>query len=354
LIPWDPVIIAGRKSIEKPGYRQQPVDFAHEVTNGVGRIKLAQVKNLFIWLLLALVIIFWAGAFAAIRYIVVDCKVSPSALLIFRFLPTSIISILALLLFYRKVNLKPLLKHWVTLLGISILWLFGYHLTLNIGETVIPAGPAGLIIGTYPIATLFLAAVFLKEKLTWQKVTGGLLGFSGIILLVLFGSADHDSTAQIEMSEWIKYGLITLIAPISAAFQTILSKPLVTGENRDGTKFDPILMTFLYMAPAIVLLIPFLITTKLPPMFDFGPGFWCALAFLIFGSTFIAYIGWLWGVKIWGAGRTAATTTYAIPVVSLVIAWMFLNETLGPMTIVAAVVIIAGVVITNLNGIKGK
>ena len=242
---------------------------------------------------------------------------------------------------------------WVEILGISLLMIFGYHLALNIGETKIPAGPAGLIIGTYPIFTLLFAALLIKEKLTWQKALGGLLGFTGIAILVFNGSKDLSPENQIETAEWIKYGLITLIAPVAAAFQTILSKTLLTGENRAGVKLNPAHAMLLFMIPAIVLL-PFVsFIPDFPNPLTLSEGFWWALALLVFGSTFISYLGWMWAIKFMGAGRTAATTTYAIPLVSLVIAWIFLGEKIGPMTMVSAVLVIAGMIITNLNGGNG-
>lgn len=310
------------------------------------------LRSIFIWLVLAFVIIFWAGAFAAIRYIVSDLGISPSALLIYRFFPTAVISALAILIFYRNESVRLIPKSWKPMLAITLLWLFGYHLVLNIGETRIPAGPSGLIIGSYPIFTLFLAAIFVNEKLTWTKVTGGLIGFAGIVMLVIAGSTEMPDDTGMGVRDWIKYGAITMIAPISAAVHTIIAKAYLTGENRDGIKIDPVLMTFMYMAPAAVLLIPFFFTTEVPLPIDLGAGFWFAITFLILGSTFISYIGWLWAVKLWGAGRTAATTTYAIPLISLVIAWLFLGETLGPLTLVSAGVIVAGIVITNVDAGK--
>jgi transporter family protein len=54
-------------------------------------------------------------------------------------------------------------------------------------------GPASFVVTierTSLVFTLILSVVFLKEKLTWQLVTGGLLVLSGAILIAFSQAAD--------------------------------------------------------------------------------------------------------------------------------------------------------------------
>jgi len=305
------------------------------------------MRQFFFWFVLFLIAAFWGGAFAAIKFIL--RFISPTELLVYRFMPTAIICILAALVFYRRDSLALFKKYWVVLITISILWLFGYHLTLNIGETVLPAGPAGLIIGTYPIFTIFLAPFFIREKLTPGKLIGGIIGFIGTAFLMIQGAQHEGAVLNIEPSKWILYGLITLIAPVSAAVHTIIAKPYLTGENRDGVRMDPIQMNILYMAPAVVFLVPFILTGPSRSLMEFPASFWIALGFLVIFCTLGAYIGWLWAVAKLGAGRVAVTA-YVIPLFSLAFARIWLGEPIGMPTIVGAVCIIVGVIFANAGG----
>jgi drug/metabolite transporter (DMT)-like permease len=309
------------------------------------------VSKYITWPVLLIVSAIWGGAFAAIKFIL--DYIGPGQLLYFRFVPTALISIAAIAIFYQRDSIRLFSKYWRIFIAICILWLFGYHYALNVGETVLPAGAAGLIIGTYPIFTIFLAAIFGDEKLTPQKITGGLIAFLGTAFLVIFGASHEGALLNIPPARWILYGLITFIAPVSAAVHTIIAKPYLTGKNRDGVKIDPILMTFLYMSPSLILLVPFIAASPVPDFSSFGSAFWVSLGFLVIFCTIGAYIGWLWAIERIGAGPVAIST-YIIPLFSLAYARIWLNEPIGIPTIVAAAFIVAGVVIANSKGIGGR
>lgn len=293
----------------------------------------------------------WGGAFAAIKYIL--DYVTPVQLLIFRFVPTTVIALIITLIFYRRDTLAIMRRIWPTLVAISVLWLYGYHLALNVGETVLPAGAAGLIIGTYPIITVFLAAIFVGEKLTTGKIVGGLIAFGGTAFLMIFGALHEGAELNIEPRQWWLYGLIIFVASVSASIQMILAKPLLTGENKAGLKVNPVHLTMLYMVPGLVLILPMLPYGPLPDLGSFETGFWVALWFLIIFCTILAYVGWFWAVERIGAGRVAIST-YVIPLFSLVYARIWLGEPIGWPTVVAAGAIVAGVVIANISPKSGE
>ena len=122
----------------------------------------------FHWVILFGVSAIWGVAFPVIKYLL--GYVSPYDLLILRFVPTSIITFACILLFFRKEVLALLPKHWWVFLCLAAAWVIFYHLMLNIGETVLPAGAAGLIIATYPVFTVIITAMFGTEKLTRPKI----------------------------------------------------------------------------------------------------------------------------------------------------------------------------------------
>lgn len=138
------------------------------------------------WLALIYASIVWGGNYASVRFLV--GYVTPTELIIYRFVPTAFILLIFMLVFHRKEFMRVLPRMWKIWLGISIVWLAGYHLALNTSLTVVPAAPAGIIVSCFPIITMILASIFLSEKFTTGKLTGAAIAFSGCIILATFGS----------------------------------------------------------------------------------------------------------------------------------------------------------------------
>jgi drug/metabolite transporter (DMT)-like permease len=166
---------------------------------------------------------------------------------------------------------------------------------------------------------------------------------------MMFRGASHEAIAQdIEPSQWIIYGFITLISPIGAAIHTVLAKPYVTGENKHGEKLDPVVLTMLYMAPCIILLLPLMPFVEMPQAGTLDARFWWSLGFLIVMVTMVAYLGWLWTLKHFDASMVSIST-YMIPVFGLVYSWLWLNEPMGVATLTGAMGIMTGVLIASVG-----
>ena len=298
------------------------------------------------WIVLLGVSIAWGGAFTAIRYLVQ--YVSAEDLLVWRFIPTSIMVIILILGWHRKEFARSLPRLWWLFLVLGALWLFGYHFTLNLGETVLPAAPAGVIISTYPIFTVFLAAIFLGESLTKWKVAGGLIGFAGTALLMFAGGSGEGSGLDLSVGMWIKYSLITLIAPIIVAFHTIIIRPYLTGKG-GREPVSTFVINYGYMAPTGFMVLPLMHSGMVSDATTFPVGFWLWLGFLVVLCTLLANIGYFWALQRIEAGPVSIST-YLIPLFSIGYAHIFLGESIGLYTWIAAFCIIVGVIIAGAGG----
>src|SRR4030042_2051224 len=137
-------------------------------TNGLSDLR-------FIFLMIVAVI-FWAFAFPFIK-IGLD-ELSFVNLTILRFFIVCCVLLLILIIQSKKIS--KLQKK--DIIPIFILGFFGvimYHLGLNYGEQYVSPGAASLIIATIPIQILILASIFLKEKITFTKLAGIILGLIG-------------------------------------------------------------------------------------------------------------------------------------------------------------------------------
>jgi drug/metabolite transporter (DMT)-like permease len=309
-------------------------------------ITLPGVSRALPWLVLLGVSAFWGAAFPIIRYLVE--WVSPSDLLVARFFPTAVLILPLVLFTYRPALCRVYPRLWWLFLLLAVLWLFGYHLLLNLGETVLSAGTAGLIVSTYPVFTVFLAAAFRMERLSAAKVVGGLVAFAATAFLTLSGAGQAETTYQVQPAQWIRYSLLTLITPVVAAAQTLMARPYLIGRRANHEPVDPFVMSLGYMLPAGILSLSLWRPGLASDLAAVPTGFWPALSVLVVFSTLLATMGWFWALTRVEAGP-AAISTFVIPIFSLAYSWAFLGEPIGPPELLGAGGIIAGVAIATLG-----
>jgi len=85
--------------------------------------------------------------------------------------------------------------------GINMLAFFeGLSLTTPINASVLMV--------TTPIMVLLLSIIFLKEKVRWKKIIGVLIGLSGTLLIILYGTG-KSTTAAIKPNTPIGANFIT-------------------------------------------------------------------------------------------------------------------------------------------------
>ncbi|MEK9902106.1 MAG: DMT family transporter, partial [Rhodospirillaceae bacterium] len=69
---------------------------------------------------------------------------------------------------------------------------------------------------------------------------------------------------------------------------------------------------------------------------------WVAIVYLSAGSTIVAYITWIFALSRGGIGRMSVWQ-FALPIVGVIGAAIFLQEPLTPMLVAATVIILFGV-----------
>lgn len=73
-----------------------------------------------------------------------------------------------------------------------------------------------------------------------------------------------------------------------------------------------------------------------------------ALGYLVIMGSLLAFIGYLWLVSVWSPSRASAYA-FVNPVVALFVGWALGGEVVGPRTLAAAAVIVAGVALITLS-----
>lgn len=79
----------------------------------------------------------------------------------------------------------PSFKSWLPICGVALSSIFIHQIALSWGLTMTSATHSVLILALNPLLTTLLACQLVKEPLSWNKISGVLVGLSGILLIVV-------------------------------------------------------------------------------------------------------------------------------------------------------------------------
>ena len=227
---------------------------------------------------------------------------------------------------------KDLLK----LAGAGILGLFLPQLTFL--HAIAHTTPVDLSVmsTTTPIFTMFVAAIFLKEPITWKKVLGVALSFGGILWLILqstFGSNGPSETEPV--------GIMFCFANY-----IVFALYLGTCRNLIGRYSVVTSMKWMFLVSFLMSLpfsLPKLSSTEFALV---SSQVWWEIGFMIFFSTFIAY----YLIPV-GQKRIRPTLVsmygYLQPIIAIAAAiWTGLDH-LTATKVTAAILVFVGVWVVN-------
>jgi drug/metabolite transporter (DMT)-like permease len=194
---------------------------------------------------------------------------------------------------------------------------------------------ASLLVLTTPITITFFAAWFLKEKLNSLKLAGLLLGISGGALLIFSRDLSDKAGAQQSLGD-----LFIIMGALSYATYVIAIKPLTI-----KYKAAHILQWVFLFGSFFSLPLGWKALEEIN-WAAFNGWSWFSLAYIILGATFLAYQFMNYGIKILGASITGSYI-YTQPFFATLASMLLLHETLSPVKVMAAVLIMGGVFLTN-------
>lgn len=276
---------------------------------------------------IAIALLLWASAFAGIKAGLVGF--GPGQVALLRFGTASVVlAVYALVTRMRLPDFADLPRIALAgILGITI-----YHIALNFGEVSVTAGAASLIIASGPIFTALMAVALLGERLTVWGWAGIVVAFSGVALITL--GEGGGVTFQPD-------ALLVLLAAISTAGYFVVSKPLLD-------KYDPIAFTSYTIWLGTLPMLAFLpgLVSQFP---DAGAGPIISVIYLGVFPGAIAYALYSRALSKLPAS-IASSFLYVQPVNATIIAWIWIREVPGLMTLLGGAVALVGVTLVTMKG----
>ena len=271
-------------------------------------------------------IILWASAFVTSKAIVNDS--SPFAALSFRF---GLVS-LGFFIFCVFTNSKIILSFndfiKASIIGICFHGLYLGGVFYAISENL-SVGITAIIVSLQPILTAIFAGPFLKEVVTWKQWAGIMLGFFGTLLVI--GMDIGESIPII--------GLIASLIGLTAITSGTLLQRKIGGNI-------PLATSNLYQAFSafiFLLMITFLFEKS---FINFSLNFILSMSWQVIFVSFGAFTILQYLINTGTASRTA-TLFFLVPPVSVVMAWLFLNEKMTILDISGLIIATLGVYIAT-------
>ena len=198
---------------------------------------------------------------------------------------------------------------------------------------------ASIIMTTNPILVLIIAAIWGREAVSGTKIGGIGLGISGAIILIAYNQA-----FDLGGKGWIG-DLLIFVNSLSYAIFLILVKPLML-------KYKPITVIKWVFIFGYAMVIPFSFGEFMEINWTVMPALtlW-ETAFVIIGSTFLAYLLNIYGLHILNP-PVASSYIYLQPMFAGIIAIMAGKDELTVVKSAAALLIFTGVFLVSKSGLN--
>jgi drug/metabolite transporter (DMT)-like permease len=207
-------------------------------------------------------------------------------------------------------------------------------LLITWGETKIDSSLASILNAATPLFVIIIAHFWLHdEKITAARLGGLLMGFAGVVVLVLQNLKPGSGQSNI----WGE--LAVLLATVSYAVALVFSR-----RHLRGTK--PVVQSTMILVVASALMWIIMPVADRPVTFPSTPLTWIAVIWLGVLGLCVAYLLFFYLNNAVGPTR-ASLVTYVFPVVGVALGIIFLSEPLTWNMIVGSILVVGGIVVVN-------
>lgn len=285
--------------------------------------------NIKTYFLITLCVLFWSVNFVIGRFIKDD--ITPLELAFFRWF--FVFLMIAPILIIRHKNILHSLKQNFKILTIlSILGITAFNTLLYFGLTDTTATNALIINSTVPILVLFMSYFILNQKINLYQTIGIILSTLGVLFLIL--KADISNIFILKFNQG---DIFVVISSISWAMYSVLIK----FKPKDLNDFE-------YFATIVtigfILLLPFYLYQgySIQKELKVLKNNYLIFLYVSIFASITSYYLWHYGIDKIGASKTAQFT-HLMPIFGIILASIFLKETLETYHLLGAILIAFGI-----------
>ncbi|MBI2428417.1 MAG: DMT family transporter [Ignavibacteriales bacterium] len=258
-------------------------------------------------------------------------EVDPMALTFIRGLISG--GVLAVVFFIREKRIRILKEDfgtlfWLSLLAISVnqyFYLYGMKFTL--------AANGALLYATTPAFVLVFSRFMLGERLTTWKVTGVVIAFIGVSIVIFERGIDLSS-------DYFFGNVMILFAVIAWALYAIQGKKLIAKYGSFHVSSLTIMLgAIIFIPPGAASLTWFDVST-------ISTDNWFGILYLALGTSVISYVLWYYAIGKFDTTKVAVFAN-AQPILTTILAVIILDQPITGMFVIGGVITIAGVLLTQ-------
>ena len=277
---------------------------------------------------LIMAMILWAGSFIALK--IAFRSYDPMVVIFGRMFLASI-CFLCLYPLFRPKRLR--LKDVKYMLVMTIFEPCLYFLCEAKALTLTTASQAGMITAMLPLIVALGAHLVLKEHLSGRTLTGFFVAVCGACLLGAMGES------SLQAPHPFLGNTLEFAAMVCAAAYTIILKRL-------SSRYNPFFLTAIQAFAGSIFYLPLMCLSPTPFTGQFHPAGFLSIVYLGVCVTIGAYGLFNYGVSRIPASQAGAFVNL-IPVFTLILSWIVLGESFGPLQYVASALVFAGVFLSQ-------
>lgn len=228
-------------------------------------------------------------------------------------------------------------RDYIRIFAASMLGFFVCQVTFLVGIPHITPMDCSVLSAISPIYTMIIAAIVLREPITWQKVGGVAISFAGIIYLIVSRSSTGGG------AETSMFGILMIVLnSLSFSLYLGIFKPLI------GKYSVVTFMKWIFLF-AFVVSVPFSAGEIVALNWSAIPGVQLAeLVYLVFCATFITYFLIPVGQKHIRP-TLVSMYSYVQPIIAIVISISVGMEVLTWQKVLAAIMVFGGVIVVSYS-----
>ena len=270
-----------------------------------------------------------AGTFLIVK--IALREIPPLDIALLRFSLASVVLLVLLQTTRKPIPVLP--NDWKKILWLAILAIPLNQTGFLVGMKFTTPSHAALLYATTPIFVLVLSARSAHEKISLRKSIGIILAFSGVLAVLL------EKGLLFEI-DFLMGDFLIWIAVLAWAGYTVYAKNLLP-------TYGAVALTTYALTLGTVLFLPIgLWSIRDLAWGSISTSAWMSVLYLGLITSVVTYLIWYWALKRVVPSKVAIFSNLQ-PILTTGMAWLFLSEKITLTFIVAGIVTLVGVIITQ-------